>query len=125
MPRPKKYRMVQSHPMETYFKPQGVQAWDLKEVSLPVEGLESLRLADLEGLDQESAAARMGVSRPTFSRVLSAARLVVSQALVQGQAIRVEGGDFIVGKGPGPGVGYGRQHGRGGRGQGRGGGRRG
>jgi len=122
MPRPKKYRMVQSHPVAAYFKPQGVQAWDLKEVSLPVEGLEALRLADLEGLDQESAAARMGVSRPTFSRVLSAARLVVSQALVQGQAIRVEGGDFIVGTGPGPGMGHRR---RGGRGQGHGGGRRG
>lgn len=123
MPRPRKHRMVQSHPVETYFKPQGVPIWDLKEVSLPVEGLEALRLADLEGLDQESAAARMGVSRPTFSRVLSAARIVVSQALVQGWAIRVAGGDFIVGREPGPG--HGRQRGRGGRGRGGGPGRRG
>lgn len=118
MPRPRKNRMVQSHPVAAYFKPQGVPVRDLKEVTLPVEGLEALRLADLEGLDQESAASRMGVSRPTFSRVLSAARFVVSQALVQGRAIRVEGGDFIVGTGFGPGMGHGRRGGRGGRGGG-------
>ena len=118
MPRPRKRRMVANHPRVVYFKPQGVPVRDLMEVVLPIEGLEALRLADLEGLEQAAAAARMGVSRPTFSRVLTAARRVVSQALVHGQAIRLEGGDYMVhppdGRGPGPG------QGRRGRGRGRG-----
>ena len=115
MPRPRKWRMVEAHPRVTLFKPQGVPARELTEVLLPVEGLEALRLVDLEGMDQETAAAGMGVSRPTFSRILTAARRVVSEALVHGMALRVEGGNFVVG----PGGGRGRRGfggGRGGRG---------
>jgi predicted DNA-binding protein (UPF0251 family) len=59
-----------------------------------VEGLEALRLADEQGLDQETAAARMGVSRPTFSRILAEARHVIAKALVNGWAIRIDGGSY-------------------------------
>ena len=57
-----------------------------------LDGLEALRLADLEGLYQEEAAKRMGVSRATFARVLTAARQAVSDALVNGKAMAIEGG---------------------------------
>ena len=115
--------MVESHPVVTLFKPQGVPSWRLEEVELPVEGLEALRLADLEGLDQETAAARMGVSRPTFSRIITAARTAVADALVKGRAIRVQGGVFMVGPMPEPGLvpGPGRHRWRGRGGFGRGG----
>ena len=118
MPRPRKWRRVQSQPEVTYFKPQGISVRGLSEVTLPVEGLEALRLADLDRLDHEVAAAEMGISRPTLSRVLSAARSTVAEALVRGLAIRIEGGDFFVQGGPGRGFGpYGGQRrGRGGRG---------
>ena len=120
MPRPRKWRMVERRPAVTLFKPHGVPARDLEEAVLPVEGLEALRLIDLEGMDQETAAARMGVSRPTFSRVLTSARQVVSRALVLGLALRVDGGDFQLDPGPGPGRrGHGHGHGRGGGGRGR------
>jgi len=65
---------------------------DLEQVTITLDGLESLRLADLEGLYQEEAAERMGVSRATFARVLTAARRAVSDALVNGKALQVEGG---------------------------------
>ncbi len=131
MPRPRKGRWVQCHPRISLFKPQGVPAAGLAEVVLSVEGLEALRLADLEGFEQEQAAALMGVSRPTFSRMLAEARMRVAEALVEGLALRIEGGDFVVGSPPGaetdlgPG-GSGRSdrpgcRGRGGRGFGRGG----
>jgi predicted DNA-binding protein (UPF0251 family) len=64
----------------------------LEEVVLSVDELEALRLADLEGLYQDAAAARMGVSRPTFARIVEASRRKVAEALVRGRALRVGGG---------------------------------
>jgi predicted DNA-binding protein (UPF0251 family) len=94
MPRPRKRRFVADHPRADYFKPRGVPLNATEEVILPVEGLEALRLADVEGLEQQEAAQHMGVSRPTFSRILAHARGVVSRALVKGWALRIEGGDY-------------------------------
>ena len=51
-----------------------------------------MRLADLEGLYQEQASRRMKVSRQTFARIVESARKKVAQALVQGKALRIEGG---------------------------------
>lgn len=94
MGRPPKCRRVEFMPQCTYFKPAGVPLWSLKDVGLTVEEVEALRLKDLEGLEQESCAERMGISRPTFQRILTSARNKVAQALVYGKAIRVEGGNF-------------------------------
>ena len=96
MPRPKKCRWVQGRPEVVYFKPRGIPLKDLQEIVLPIEGLEAVRLADLEKMEHEEAAALMKVSRPTFSRVLSNARSVVARALVEGFALRIEGGHFEV-----------------------------
>jgi len=96
MPRPRKPRFVQGGPMANVFKPKGIQSVDLEEVVLPIEGLEALRLADLERLDQQTAADRMNVSRPTFGRVLAEARTLVSEALVLGKMIRIQGGVYTL-----------------------------
>lgn len=64
----------------------------LDEVELTVDELEALRLADLEGLYQEEAAARMEVSRATFARIVEASRRKVATALVHGNALRIGGG---------------------------------
>jgi len=69
------------------FKPIGRPACALKTVTLSWDGLEALRLADLEGLYQDAAAERMGVSRATFGRIVSRARAVVAEALVEGKAL--------------------------------------
>jgi len=100
MPRPRKARLVQGGPMANVFKPLGIPARNLQEVVLPVEGLEALRLCDLDKLDQETAAARMNVSRQTFGRVLAEARGRVSEALVMGKMIRIQGGAYTL-AGPG------------------------
>jgi len=123
LPRPRKCRLVQQPPVAVFYKPQGVPMRALRGVVLPVEGLEALRLVDMEGMDQETAAGRMGVSRPTLSRVLAQARATVARALVNGWAIRIEGGDYELAAGPsggrpgqaGPGPGRGRRGWRGGR----------
>ncbi len=49
--------------------------------------MEALRLCDLEGLDQEAAGTRMGVSRGTVQRLLKNGREVLVRALVENQAL--------------------------------------
>lgn len=82
--------------MANTFKPQGIPGRDLEEVVLPIEGLEALRLSDLEKLDQGTAAVRMNVSRQTFGRVLAEARQMVAEALVLGKMIRIQGGSYTL-----------------------------
>lgn len=94
MPRPRQCRLVQAAPKTVCFKPQGVPLRELVEVYLPVECFEALRLADYQGLTMEDAAARMQVSRHTFGRILAQARKALAAALVEGHALRIEGGEY-------------------------------
>lgn len=122
MTRPCCPRRIGFVPGTTYFKPAGVPLRTLAEVVVSLDELEALRLADLEGLYQEEAAGRMQVSRPTFARIVEAARRKVADALIHGKALRLEGGSVIAPPGaaatpgPGPGPGCGRGWGRRGRG---------
>ena len=93
MPRPRCRRRIGEAPAATYFKPAGVPLSGLDEVTLALDELEALRLADLDGLYQEAAALRMGVSRQTFGRILDAAHRKVAEAVTLGKALRIEGGD--------------------------------
>lgn len=96
MPRPVKQRFVQSLPRVNFFRPVGVPRAQWREVTLSIEEAEAIRLKDLEGLGQEVSAQRMRVSRPTFQRVLESGRKKMAEALIEGKAIRVEGGNFEV-----------------------------
>jgi predicted DNA-binding protein (UPF0251 family) len=96
MPRPKRIRQVATQPRTDYFKPRGILLRELSEVVLAIEELEALRLADLDDLNQAAGAERMDVSRPTFARILHEARQKVADALVNGKALRIEGGAFEV-----------------------------
>lgn len=94
MARPSKCRVVGATPATTLFKPRGIPMQALTEVYLSLDGFEAMRLADIEGLKQEDAADKMGVSRQTFGRILSGARRTVTEALFHGMALRVDGGNF-------------------------------
>ncbi len=87
MPRPRKRRMVAVPPRAMIYKPAGVPLDGLRKVQLLPEELEALRLADAEGLSQEDAAGRMGISRSTFQRTLAQARRQVALALSEGCAL--------------------------------------
>ena len=88
------WRRVDFIPKITYFKPAGKPLGRLQEVCLSIEEAEAIRLKDREGLEQEECAQRMSISRTTFSRVLSSARQKIADALLNGKAIRIEGGNF-------------------------------
>ena len=92
------WRRVSCLPEVNYFKPAGIPMSNLSEVCLLIEEAEAIRLKDLEGLDQEECAQRMNVSRTTFSRILDAARQKTADALLNGKAIRIEGGNFEMAK---------------------------
>ncbi len=96
MPRPKKCRNVWCTPYITYFKPAGIRVIGLEEVVLTIDEFEAIRLKDLEGLDQEEAAKRMNISQPTFHRLVLSARKKVTDAIVNGKAIKIEGGTFKI-----------------------------
>ena len=96
MPRPRKRRLLDRTPQAAVYKPAGVPLDGLRRVRLLLEELEALRLADLEGLTQEEAAGRMGVSRSTFQRIVAQGRRQVARALAEGHALQIEGGTFEV-----------------------------
>jgi len=78
-------------PIEEFvpFEKEGVRR---EPVLLSLDEFEALRLADYLGLYHEDAGQQMGVSRPTFSRIIEQARHKVAMALVEGQPIRIAGG---------------------------------
>jgi predicted DNA-binding protein (UPF0251 family) len=94
MPRPRICRRIFFQPDVTYFKPAGVRMIDLEETSLTFDELEAIRLIDFEEIEQEQAAKQMKISQPTLSRLLSSARKKISEAIIKGKAIKIEGGNF-------------------------------
>ena len=95
MVRPQIARRIPKDLQGLVLKPQGIPHRELETNVLTLDGLEALRLADLEGLYQEEAAIRMGVSRATFARTLAAARRALADALVNGKAIEFEEGAVV------------------------------
>ena len=63
--------------------------FDLEEVNLEQDELESLRLADLLSYSQEKAAAEMNVSRATFGRIVESARKKLADAILNGKAVKI------------------------------------
>jgi predicted DNA-binding protein (UPF0251 family) len=94
MARPKNCRRVGSMPESNYFKPRGIPLLKLEEIILTVDEFEAIRLADLESLYQDEAAGKMRVSRQTFGRIIESAHQKVAEALVQGKALKIEGGEY-------------------------------
>lgn len=92
-PRPKKPRncACPHRPSgSSVFKPAGTPLKDLDLVPLHHDELEALHLCDSEGLTQEEAGERMGVSRGTVQRLVASGRKKVINAIVAGQALIVE-----------------------------------
>lgn len=94
MARPTKCRAVEGVPGVVYFKPAGIPLRMIEDVELPVEEYEAIRLRDMAGLEQEDCAVQMGVSRPTFQRILNRARRHIAEAITQGKALKICGGNY-------------------------------
>ncbi len=95
MPRPVKCRTVCCSPRSDYFKPRGVSVRRLEEVNLTLDELEAVRLADLEGMYQEDAAATMSISRQTFGNIIISAHKKIADALLNAKALKIAGGTCV------------------------------
>jgi uncharacterized protein len=89
MPRPRLYRRICFCPCAVYFKPQGIPLKNLEIVELTVEEAEALRLKNVKGFNQNKCAQEMKTSQSTFQRILSSAQKKVSEAIIQGKAIKI------------------------------------
>ncbi len=98
MPRKKCIRQVGGSPNITYYKPAGIPMRNLTEVIIHLDEIEAIKLADFEKNYQEDAAKKMNISRQTFGRIIESARKKIADALLNGKAIRIEGGNVEVKK---------------------------
>jgi predicted DNA-binding protein (UPF0251 family) len=93
--RPKKYRIVRQDPRIAQFSPRGKPGRP-DEIDLNIDHFEAIRLADFMGLSQKEAAISMHISQQTFSRVLAKAHKTVSEAIITGKIIKIQGGSYVI-----------------------------
>jgi len=93
MSRPKRQRKMSSPPMMAGFRPFGIPLHKVGIIELLFEEFETIKLADYQNLTQEQAAEIMDISRPTFTRIYEVARKKIGQALAEGKAIVIVGGN--------------------------------
>ena len=94
--RRKKVRYIQRMPQVAQFSPRGKPGRP-DEIELTVDQFEAIKLADFQGYDQPEGAQVMGLSRPSFGRILREGRKIVADAIVNGKIIRIRTGNVQVG----------------------------
>lgn len=85
-------RWVFKPPNNKYFV--GTQPQMENCIILTLAEFEAMRLKHYNNLNQERAADSMGISQPTFSRILDISHQKITQALIEGKTIRVHGGNI-------------------------------
>jgi len=98
MPRPRIFRRITKEPQIRCFKPEREDIDSLEPIEITIDEFEAIRLRDYHDIQQKKSAEVMGVSQPTFHRILTSARKKISRALVEGNTIMIVGGDSITDK---------------------------
>ncbi len=115
MPRPTKCRKVCGLPGNSRFGPLDAEAGAGRDtpadehvyINMTVDEYETVRLIDLEGLNQEECAAQMNVARTTVQGIYMEARRKMADALVNGKILLIAGGQYRLCDGQGKGCGHG------------------
>ena len=85
-------RWVNQTPNNFYFSSEAPTTEDT--TTLTVAEFEAMRLKHYVDFNQKDAAEKMGISQPTFSRILECAHQKTTKALMEGKIIKVYGGNF-------------------------------
>ena len=110
MPRPFKWRRVCCLPENNRYGPLNAAYSDNGIVQMPVDEYEAIRLIDTEGYTQEQCAEHMNVSRSTIQSIYDSARKKLSDSLVYGKVLWIEGGEYRLCDGMSSGCGGGGCH---------------
>lgn len=99
MARPKKFRKVCNEPKVKMFVPTELKSCEsedneLETVNLNVEEYEVVRLIDYRDLDQIETAEKMEIARSTVQRIYKEARAKIADAMVNGKALKIQGGQY-------------------------------
>lgn len=99
MARPKKFRKVCTEPKTKLFVPSEISCCEVEDkeqdaVVLNVEEFEVIRLIDQRDLDQIETAEKMEIARSTVQRIYKEARAKIADAIVNGKALKIEGGQY-------------------------------
>ena len=94
MARPQNNRIVKTPPLFNEFKPVGITGRDLTRTSISLDEYEAIRLADNIGLSHLDASVEMNVSRSTFSRLIESARKKISEFIIKGHMLTIDGGNI-------------------------------
>ena len=92
-PRPKRRRMMSEPPFVSGFMPEGGDYNPEEVVVLLFEEYEAIKLSDYTHLTQLEASKKLGVSRPTFTRIYDSARKKIALAFVENKRIVIQGGE--------------------------------
>jgi len=98
MPRPRRYRRILKNPQIRCFKPENDDDETQIPIELNIDEFEAIRLRDYLDIQQKKSAELMGISQPTFHRILVSARKKISLALIEGKRILIVGEDFSMSK---------------------------
>lgn len=98
MPRPRRFRRILEEPQIRCFKPERDNIGSFKPIEITVDEFEAIRLRDYHDIQQKRSAEIMGISQPTFHRILTSDRKKISKALVDGNTIVIVGGNYITDK---------------------------
>lgn len=90
MARPKKPRCICAYPKSMEFRPFGEYA---EIIDLSFDEYEAFRLMDYMNFSQEECARQMDVARSTVASIYESARAKIADAVVNGKALVIHGGD--------------------------------
>ncbi|MEA1912953.1 MAG: DUF134 domain-containing protein [candidate division WOR-3 bacterium] len=91
MGRPHIEREIAHPPLWKHFSP-GIKSRRGK-VFLHLDEYEAIRLSDYLGYSHNKAALKMGISRPTFTRLIGSAHKKIGEAIALGKEIFIYGGN--------------------------------
>lgn len=98
MARPRRFRRILEEPQIRCFKPEKENSNALDPIKITIVEFEAIRLRDYHDIQQKRSAEIMGISQPTFHRILTSARKKISKALIEGNTIIIVGEDYITDK---------------------------
>ena len=90
MARPRKMRCICAYPKSMEFRPFGEYA---ETVDLNFDEYEAVRLIANMKFSQEECAKQMDVARSTVAAIYESARTKIADAIVNGKALVIHGGD--------------------------------